>query len=127
MVGGRTNSLQGKSDSNSVECYDPYTQEWTSIASLNSSRHRLGVAAVDDVIYAFGGSDGMIHLNTVEKYSIEKNLWEPAVSMNTPRIGKKIIITNYCGFMDNKQSYIFMTKFFFLNLQALRTLSFSFL
>ncbi|XP_002157473.2 kelch-like ECH-associated protein 1 [Hydra vulgaris] len=87
MVGGRTNSLQGKSDSNSVECYDPYSQEWKNIASLNSSRHRLGVAAVDGVIYAFGGSDGMVHLNTVEKYDSEKNLWEPAPSMNTPRIG----------------------------------------
>ena len=87
MVGGRTNSMNDKLDSDSVERYDPFTNEWQSVCKLNTPRHRLGVAAIDGFIYAVGGSDGMIHLDSAEKYDLDKNTWTMLPSMNTRRMG----------------------------------------
>ena len=67
LIGGRNNSANGNMDSDSVERYDPFYDEWLNVASLTVPRNRLGVGVVDGAVYAVGGSDGMIlfdcHLN----------------------------------------------------------------
>ena len=42
IIGGRTNVVNDKYDSESsnVERYDPFTNEWQSMAKLNTPRHR---------------------------------------------------------------------------------------
>lgn len=92
LIGGRTNFAIDKIDSDSLECYDPYTQDWTTLAPLNTPRHRLGLGTIDGVIYALGGSDSMIHLNSMEKYDIDKDVWTPVASMNTPRMGVGVAV-----------------------------------
>ena len=59
LIGGRNNSSNGNMDSDSVERYDPLYDEWSNVASLTVPRNRLGVAVVDGVVYAVGGSDGI--------------------------------------------------------------------
>ena len=46
-------------DSDSVERYDPFHNEWSKVASLTVPRNRLGIGVVDGVVYAVGGSDGI--------------------------------------------------------------------
>ena len=65
LIGGRNNSSNGNMDSDSVERYDPLYDEWSNVASLTVPRNRLGVAVVDGVVYAVGGSDGIEIIITV--------------------------------------------------------------
>ena len=90
IIGGRTNVVNDKFDSESVsvERYDPFTNEWQSMAKLNTPRHRLGVATIEGVIYAVGGCDGMVNLSTMECYDIDKDVWTVMPPMNTARMGK---------------------------------------
>ena len=78
-------------DSDSVERYDPFYDEWSSVASLTVPRNRLGVGIVDGVVYAVGGSDGMMHLNSAETYDIEEDRWTQVPPMTTKRIGKWLL------------------------------------
>ena len=87
MVGGRNNSANGNLDSDSVERFDPFSNEWSNVASLSVPRNRLGVGVLDGMIYAVGGSDGMIHLNSAEYYDVEEDKWSAVPAMNTRRIG----------------------------------------
>ena len=64
VLGGR----DGLKTLNNVECYDPKTCEWTTLAPMLTHRHGVGVAVLGGPIYAVGGHDGWSYLNTVERY-----------------------------------------------------------
>lgn len=66
-VGGRNLSLQTNVESSALCCFNPMTNRWSQLASLNAPRNRVGVATVDGAIYAVGGSQGSAHHNTVER------------------------------------------------------------
>ena len=46
--------------------YDPVKDKWTSVATMDARRSTLGVAVLNDRIYAVGGFDGSTGLNTAE-------------------------------------------------------------
>ena len=52
----------------SVEKCNPNTKQWSGVLSMISTRHALGAAVTDEIIYAVGGYDGLNFLNSVEKY-----------------------------------------------------------
>nr|XP_023990412.1 kelch-like ECH-associated protein 1 [Salvelinus alpinus] len=86
-VGGRNLSLQNNTESSSLCCYNPMTNQWSQHASLNTPRNRVGVAVVDGSIYAVGGSQGSTHHNTVERYDPEANRWVFVSPMSVARLG----------------------------------------
>ena len=51
----------------SVERYDPQTNEWRMVAPMNKRRCGVGVAVLNDLLYAVGGHDGQSYLNSVER------------------------------------------------------------
>lgn len=51
----------------SVERYDPQTNEWRMVAPMNKRRCGVGVAVLNDLLYAVGGHDGQSYLNTIER------------------------------------------------------------
>ena len=51
----------------SAERYNPETDEWETIASLNVPRRALSAVTLPDGIYAIGGFDGQTYLSSVEK------------------------------------------------------------
>ena len=61
-MGGFNGSLRVKT----VDEYDPSRDTWTSIASMEARRSTLGVAVLNNHIYAVGGFDGSTGLNTAE-------------------------------------------------------------
>ncbi|XP_035392188.1 kelch-like ECH-associated protein 1A isoform X3 [Electrophorus electricus] len=86
-VGGRNLSLESNVDSAELFCYNPMTNQWTQLASLNTARNRVGVGELDGSIYAVGGSHGSTHHNTVERYDPEANRWTFVSPMSVARLG----------------------------------------
>jgi len=107
LIGGRNNSSNGNMDSDSVERYDPFHNEWSKVASLTVPRNRLGIGVVDGVVYAVGGSDGMMHLNSAETYDIEEDKWTQLSPMTAKRIGVAVAVLDRClyaiGGFDNEK------------------------
>ena len=57
--------FDGASSLNSVETYDPETNEWTMISSMEKHRSASGVVVLDSQIYAIGGHDGLSIFDSV--------------------------------------------------------------
>ena len=56
-----------------MESFNPVTQEWQTLCSMNERRAHVGVAGLDNYIYVMGGwneHDGA--LSSAERYSIEE-------------------------------------------------------
>ncbi|CAF0953056.1 unnamed protein product [Didymodactylos carnosus] len=51
----------------SVVMYDPQTNEWSAVAQMSKQRFGVGVAVLNNLLYAVGGHDGTSYLNTVER------------------------------------------------------------
>ncbi len=71
----------------SVECYNFRTNTWHDGPELKSRRRHVGVACLENKIYAVGGHDGNQHLNSVECYDPKKGRWEYVQSMKKLRRG----------------------------------------
>ena len=70
-----------------VESYNPVTKEWRQLARMATPRAYVGVAVLDDYIYAVGGwNETRRALRTVERYSIEEvsqfQLKQPVIPLN---------------------------------------------
>ena len=50
-----------------VEKYDSRLNKWSKVASMSSKRLGLSLVVCNSMLYAIGGSDGQIPLNTVER------------------------------------------------------------
>jgi len=57
--------FDGTSSLNSVETYDPETDEWTMISSMEKHRSASGVVMLNSQIYAIGGHDGLSIFDSV--------------------------------------------------------------
>lgn len=47
--------------------YDPKVNQWTQVASMQVKRKHLGVAVIDNELYAVGGRDDNFELSSVER------------------------------------------------------------
>src|SRR6266853_3660977 len=78
-----------------VEAYDPATDTWTTKAPMPTARHRLGVAAVDGIIYAVGGIDAAGNiLTTLEAYDPATDTWTTKAPMPTARADLGVAAVN---------------------------------
>ncbi|NXC20048.1 KLH28 protein, partial [Corythaeola cristata] len=89
VIGGiATHVCQGisyRKHENSVECWDPDTNTWTSLERMFEGRSTLGVAVLAGELYALGGYDGQSYLRTVEKYIPKVKEWQLVAPMNKTR------------------------------------------
>lgn len=54
----------GVSYLNSIERFDPHTNQWSGdVAPTSSCRTSVGVAVLDNFLYAVGGQDGVSNLS----------------------------------------------------------------
>ena len=88
IIGGRNNTSSGNIDTSSVDRYDPLRDEWKPMAPLSVARNRLGVAVIDDCIYAVGGGNGNTFHTSMEKYDPKQDEWTTVTPLNFPRIGR---------------------------------------
>lgn len=50
-----------------MERFDPQTSEWRMVAPMSKRRCGVGVAVLNDLLYAVGGHDGQSYLNSIER------------------------------------------------------------
>ncbi|XP_023189835.1 kelch-like protein 5 [Xiphophorus maculatus] len=77
--------------SDCVERYDPQTDVWTTVAPMSISRDAVGVCLLGDRLYAVGGYDGQVYLNTVEAYDPQTNEWTQVASLCLGRAGACVV------------------------------------
>jgi len=61
----------------SVFCYDPVSNTWTEVASMNKRRRGHSLVNLDGLLYAIGGgNDDEGFLDNMEMYNPDTNTWE---------------------------------------------------
>ncbi|XP_055990039.1 kelch-like protein 33 [Sorex fumeus] len=58
--------------------WDPSQEDWEEMAPLCQARCFFPLVALDGLLYALGGRDNGVALNSVETYNPELNVWRPA-------------------------------------------------
>jgi N-acetylneuraminic acid mutarotase len=92
MVPSRIYCIGGYSNeefSSQVQVYYPENHSWNTEESMPTARSYLGVAVVNDVLYAIGGFDGTNWLDVNEQYKpIGYGTVPPKVEINSPENNK---------------------------------------
>lgn len=58
-----------------VSRWDPGQEDWEEMAPLCQARSFFPLLALDGLLYALGGRNGDVVLNSVEAYNPELNVW----------------------------------------------------
>ncbi|CAH3183560.1 unnamed protein product [Porites evermanni] len=90
-IGGLTSSGEALS---TVEAYDTLTGQWLPGVAMSTLRTRVGVAVLDNKLYALGGFDGHKRLSTVECYDPQLKSWKAITPMNTRRSALGAVVLN---------------------------------
>ncbi|XP_058792899.1 kelch-like ECH-associated protein 1B isoform X2 [Phymastichus coffea] len=93
-IGGRNNTPGHKYDSDWVDRYNPATDQWRPCSPLTVPRNRVGVAVMDGLLYAVGGSSNTETHHTVECYDPENDTWTNIKPMCTKRLGVGVAVVN---------------------------------
>lgn len=93
-VGGRNNSISSSYDSDWVDRYNAVTEQWRPCAPMTVPRNRVGVAVMDELMYAVGGSAGSEYHSTVEYYDPELDRWFLVQPMHAKRLGVGVVVVN---------------------------------
>ena len=88
MSGG----FDGYTRHNSMESYNPHTDQWTMLSRMAEGREGAGLVASGDMMYCIGGYDGVHLLDSAEKYDTISEEWSPIDSMSIKRSGKYSMI-----------------------------------
>ena len=75
----------GSQHLSSVECYSACSNQWMSIASMQSNRCYVGTAVMSGKLFATGGYDGLSLLDSAERYDPLLQEWTSISSMATSR------------------------------------------
>ncbi|XP_021937601.1 kelch-like protein 10 [Zootermopsis nevadensis] len=67
---------------NSVEVYNPDTDQWTFVAPMHSGRSNFSCVAFHGCLYALGGDDETSDELSAEKYDPAKDTWTMIAGMN---------------------------------------------
>nr|QPF20446.1 Kelch-like ECH-associated protein 1 [Chilo suppressalis] len=93
-VGGRNTSPGSSYDSDWVDVYNPANELWRPCSPMSTPRHRVGVAVMDGLLYAVGGSSGSEYHKSVECYDPERDTWSSVASMGCARLGVGVAVVN---------------------------------
>ena len=68
-----------------VEQYDPSSDKWSPTTSMIEHRSSVGIGVLDGFLYAVGGYNGQVTVNTAERYNPRTGGWNMITEMNTVR------------------------------------------
>ncbi|XP_070565832.1 kelch-like protein diablo [Ptychodera flava] len=88
-AGGET--TPGRCTISSVERYNSVQDCWTPVAPMRSSRRGVGVAMLQNFLYAVGGSDGLNALNCVECFDPQTDSWRMVAPLNANRSSVAVV------------------------------------
>lgn len=72
VIGGTNENWEAVS---TVETYDPLTNEWETMAPLLQERQSSAVCASKGYIYALGGRNGEVFIDSIERYDPSEDSW----------------------------------------------------
>ena len=81
-------------DTDWVDRYNPVTDQWRACSPLSVPRNRVGVAVMDGLLYAVGGSSNSNYHNTVEFYDPDHDNWSSIKPMHQKRLGAGVAVVN---------------------------------
>ncbi|KAG7212509.1 hypothetical protein KM043_012819 [Ampulex compressa] len=93
-VGGRNNTPGSRYDSDWVDRYNPVRDQWRPCSPMSVPRNRVGVAVMDGLLYAVGGSAGAEYHNSVECYDPDQDSWTNIEPMHIRRLGVGVAVVN---------------------------------
>ncbi|XP_077979245.1 kelch-like protein 18 [Glandiceps talaboti] len=88
-AGGET--TPGRCTISSVERYNVLLECWTPVTPMRSSRRGVGVATLQNVLYAVGGSDGLNALKCVECFDPQTDSWRMVAPLNAHRSSVAVV------------------------------------
>lgn len=94
VIGQYLYAIGGFDDSSpldSVERYDPHTNQWTYVAKMTTCRGGVGAGAMGGRLWAVGGHNGDQYLNSVESYNPLTDTWEEGAPMHVFRAGSGVV------------------------------------
>lgn len=94
VIGQYLYAIGGFDDSSpldSVERYDPRTNQWTYVAKMTTCRGGVGAGAMGGHLWAVGGHNGDQYLNSVESYNPLTDTWEEGAPMHVFRAGSGVV------------------------------------
>ena len=71
--------------------YNPKTNTWQFMSPMHVCRGGVGLSALGGYLFAVGGHDGKVYLNTAEIYAPNSDSWSSIASMATSRAGAGVI------------------------------------
>lgn len=74
-----------------VERYNPSTNQWTTITPLKCPRDAVGVCTLGNSLYACGGYDGHSYLSNCEAFDPHTNQWTEVAPFNICRGGTVVV------------------------------------
>ncbi|CAL9687131.1 unnamed protein product [Knipowitschia caucasica] len=77
QVGGFDGSIR----LSSVEAYNPDTNSWRQVASMNTARSNFGIEVLDGRIFALGGYNGFTTTYATEAYDHLEDRWSEVTDM----------------------------------------------
>ncbi|CAH0714340.1 unnamed protein product, partial [Brenthis ino] len=80
-----TGGFNGQECMNSVEVYDPDTNQWTNLAPMRSRRSGVSCIAYHNKIFVIGGFNGISRMCSGEVFDPNTNTWSPVPDMYNPR------------------------------------------
>ncbi|CAN7947904.1 unnamed protein product, partial [Ixodes pacificus] len=80
----------------SAELFDPLTNCWKLVCTMNIPRRGLGLCQLGGPLYAVGGMDDVSFFNTVERYDAQSDSWTLVAPMKSPRGGVAVAVLRDC-------------------------------
>ena len=85
-------SVQKEICLDTVELYDPASNDWMELSSMMCPRANLATVVYKECIFAIGGFNEDHHLNSIERYDISSDTWSTVGHMFTPRSGATAVV-----------------------------------
>jgi len=92
VIGGET--APGRLNVADCQKYSPSKNSWTELCPMSISRRGMGVATIDGLVYAFGGSDGLNSLSLVERFDPSTNTWTKLADLHQERSSVSAAVLN---------------------------------
>ncbi|XP_071947341.1 influenza virus NS1A-binding protein homolog [Antedon mediterranea] len=79
---------------NTVEMYDPVSNQWASLAPMTLPRGRFEVGVIHGKVYAVGGSNGHAELKQCEVFDMDTNKWKRITNIQSERHSSGATVLN---------------------------------
>jgi len=77
--------------SETVERFDPKTDQWTTVTPMSLPRDAVGICTLGGMVYACGGYDGQSYLSACERYNPQTGEWNEVAALNVGRAGAVVV------------------------------------